>query len=165
MPARLHGSDLPVMSQYEWKNLLKKWDWRYMSRMLYKGNIDYPFSTCFCFLPIFPFPVSKVYFFISYSKSEKITRSNLQALFNSNSNDIPNQPLIKECLSSAYLKIFLNYLQMLSISKMLNLNWERSLVTFFQISETVSGSFIKVMNLECLFGGLFFIFLKSFYFL
>ena len=68
-------------------------------------------------------------------------------------NDIPSETLIKECLSSAYLKIFLNYLQMLSISKLLDLKWEQSLVSFFQISESVSGSFIKVMNIECLFTG------------
>ena len=66
---------------------------------------------------------------------------------------MPSESLIKECLSSAYLKIFLNYLQMLSISKLLDLKWEQSLVSFFQISESVSGSFLKVMNIECLFAG------------
>ena len=65
----------------------------------------------------------------------------------------PSEFMVNECLNSAYLKIFLNYLQMLSISKSLDLKWEQSLLTLFQVTDSMSGSFIKVMNVECLFAG------------
>ena len=46
----------------------------------------------------------------------------------------------------------------MSISKLLDLKWQSSLLSFFEITETVSGSFINVINLECLLKGIKFSF-------
>lgn len=79
----------------------------------------------------------------------------MKAFFNSKETNGKNDELVKECLNSAYFKIFLNYTQLVSISQSLDLKWEKSLVSFFQFTDTMSGAFLKVINIECLFGGFF----------
>lgn len=62
--------------------------------------------------------------------------------------------LISECWGSAYMKILLNYMQLLSISNAVSLNWAESLSGFFQTQQMFSGSVVQILSLECLVGGL-----------
>lgn len=94
------------------------------------------------------------FIFIQNIKNKEFSFSyNIEKLFSTSLHDSQSGANIQKSLSSTYQKIFLNYLQMMSISKLLDLKWQQSLLSFFKISESVSGSFISVMNLECLLKG------------
>ena len=56
-------------------------------------------------------------------------------------------------LNSAYFKIFINYLQSITIISSLNLKWNESFSHFFQAQKIASGSVHQVLSLECLFEG------------
>lgn len=79
----------------------------------------------------------------------------MKAFFNPQESIERADMVVKECLNSAYFKIFLNYTQLVSISQSLDLKWEKSLINFFKFTDTMSGAFLKVINIECLFGGFF----------
>lgn len=53
-------------------------------------------------------------------------------------------------LSSAYLKIFLNYLQIFSIIGTLNLKWDKSITSLFNCSKIATGSVLQVISFECI---------------
>ena len=50
---------------------------------------------------------------------------------------------------SAYIKIFVNYSQFMTIINSLNLNWGDIVTGMFQIHKTVSGSLNQMISLEC----------------
>ena len=60
---------------------------------------------------------------------------------------------VTEFLSSAYLKIFLNYLQLLSLIGNLDLKWTKSMSQIFDIGKIMTGSFLQVISFDCLFKG------------
>lgn len=93
-------------------------------------------------------------FFIIFSVNIFL-RYNIKSLFleyNTENKDV----LISECWGSAYMKIFLNYLQLLSISNEVSLNWSETLSGLFTSQQIFSGSVIQILSLECLVGGFFF---------
>ena len=65
--------------------------------------------------------------------------------------DKDKDEFITESIRSAYLKIFLNYLQLVSISNSLDLKWSDLLIGYFNGNLLLSGSVLKVFSLECLF--------------
>lgn len=62
---------------------------------------------------------------------------------------------VSDLLSSAYMKILLSYLQIISLIGNLKLNWTKSLAEFFNINQVVTGSFLQVISFDCLFKGFF----------
>ena len=56
-------------------------------------------------------------------------------------------------MRSAYLKIFLNYIQLVSISNGLDLKWSDLILGYFNVNLLLSGSMLKVFSIECLFPG------------
>jgi len=58
-------------------------------------------------------------------------------------------------ITAAYLKIFLNYSQTISIINSLHLNWNNEINYMFNLQNTVSGSFQNVISVECLMNGNF----------
>ena len=68
---------------------------------------------------------------------------------------ISNKDLIyKKMLTAAYIKIFINYSQCISIINSLKLDWNEIFSKFFQTYKIVSGSFHQVLSLECVFSGI-----------
>lgn len=63
------------------------------------------------------------------------------------------EEFITDSVRSAYLKIFLNYIQLVSISKGLDLKWSEFILDFFNINLLLSGSMFKVLSIDCLFPG------------
>lgn len=63
--------------------------------------------------------------------------------------------MIDDFLSSAYIKIFINFLQLVSFSNSLNLKWNFSLIQFFQMQKSFSGSILKAFSLDCLISGIY----------
>ena len=59
----------------------------------------------------------------------------------------------KKMLTAAYIKIFINYSQCLSIINSLNLNWNEIFSRFFETHKILSGSVHQVLSLECVFSG------------
>ena len=62
---------------------------------------------------------------------------------------------IQKMITAAYLKIFLNYSQTISIINSLHLNWNNEINYMFNLQNTVSGSFQNVISVECLMNGNF----------
>ena len=58
--------------------------------------------------------------------------------------------IVESFLKAAYLKIFLNYLQLITIADSLTFNWEQTLKNFFVIPKFFSGSFLRVFSFDCL---------------
>lgn len=57
---------------------------------------------------------------------------------------------MSQFLTSTYLKIFLNYLQIFSILANLELAWDKAIsFSFFKISGSVTGSIFQVISFEC----------------
>ena len=57
-------------------------------------------------------------------------------------------------ITAAYIKIFLNYSQTISIMGSLHLNWNKELSYIFELQNTASGSFQNAISVECIFNGL-----------
>jgi len=62
---------------------------------------------------------------------------------------------IQKMITAAYLKIFLNYSQTISIIDSLHLNWNKEISYMFNLQNTASGSFQNVITVECLMSGNF----------
>jgi len=62
----------------------------------------------------------------------------------------PKGKVVDAFLISAYLKIFMNYIQIISILNDLELNWGKTLNNFFSFQKTLSGSVLKVISFDCL---------------
>ena len=75
-----------------------------------------------------------------------ISRDNVNCLFSEG-----KKTLTEIQLNSAYMKLLMNYFQMINIINYLELNWHSAIVKFQTTSKTLSGSFFKVISLECLF--------------
>ena len=61
--------------------------------------------------------------------------------------------IVRKSIQAAYLKIMINYLQLISIIENLKLNWNSNILQFFKISSSVSGSLAKTIRLDCVFRG------------
>ena len=64
-------------------------------------------------------------------------------------------------INSAYLKIFISYVQIIMIISNLELKWSSALIKIYSIQNTFSGSFFKIISLDCLLGGLLYFFYKK----
>ena len=56
-------------------------------------------------------------------------------------------------LTAAYLKIFINYSQCISIINSLKLDWNEIFSKFIETHKIVSGGVHQVLSLECVFSG------------
>ena len=56
-------------------------------------------------------------------------------------------------ITSAIVKIFMNYSQTIAILNTLNLNWEGKILEIFNIYKTASGGIQQVVSIECFFTG------------
>ena len=56
-------------------------------------------------------------------------------------------------LTAAYIKIFINYSQCISIINSLKLNWNEIFSKFIEMHKIVSGGVHQVLSLECVFSG------------
>lgn len=83
-----------------------------------------------------------------------ISRYNIKTLFIEYNRE-NKEVLISEAWGSAYMKIFLNYMQLLSISYAIPLRWDGSLSQMFWALSIFSGSVVNILSLECLVGGTF----------
>ena len=61
---------------------------------------------------------------------------------------------MKSKLNSAYMKVLMNYFQLMSIIKTLQLNWNSSVSKLQTTSKTLGGSIFKAISLECLFQSI-----------
>lgn len=59
--------------------------------------------------------------------------------------------------NSAFFKIFVNYMQTISIINSLKLNWDDVWSQLFQVQQISSGSLEKVMALDCIYESIFFL--------
>ena len=57
--------------------------------------------------------------------------------------------VVKKMITAAYLKIFMNYSQTISIMNSLHLNWDGKLLQLFSIYKSASGGFQQVISIEC----------------
>jgi len=69
--------------------------------------------------------------------------------------NIEKDTQVTEFLSSAYLKIFLNYLQLITLISNLELNWTGFLTQIFDCGKVMTGSFLQIISFDCLFKGKF----------
>ena len=58
---------------------------------------------------------------------------------------------VERILKAAYIKIFLNFSQSISILANLNLNWNALLTNFFTFLKSSSGNPQEVLAFECVF--------------
>ena len=63
---------------------------------------------------------------------------------------------IEKMMTSASLKILMNYSQTIAILNTLNLDWEGQLLKVFNIHKAASGCFQEVVSIECFFTGFYF---------
>ena len=61
---------------------------------------------------------------------------------------------IEKMMTSASLKILMNYSQTIAILNSLNLNWENKLLEIFNIHKAASGGFQELVSFECFFTGI-----------
>ena len=61
--------------------------------------------------------------------------------------------IVKKSIQAAYLKILINYLQLISIVQNLKVNWDTNIVQFNTVSSSVSGNFAKIVSFDCVFKG------------
>ena len=61
--------------------------------------------------------------------------------------------VVKKMITAAYLKIFMNYSQTISIMNSLQLNWDGKLLQLFSIYKSASGGFQQVISIECFITG------------
>lgn len=81
-----------------------------------------------------------IYFRFSYKSSKKLKSKQFAA---------------KKIFFSAYIKIFLNYTQIISIISCLNLDWGSIMVNQFSVFNSTSGNMHQVISYECLIEGNF----------
>jgi len=62
--------------------------------------------------------------------------------------------VVQKMITAAYLNIFMNFSQTISIINGLHLNWQNQVLELFNISKTASGSFQQVVSIECFMTGL-----------
>ena len=62
---------------------------------------------------------------------------------------------LKKMILGAYIKIFVNYSQTISIINTLNLNWDQQISDMFNLHKVISGGIQEVIALECLLKGYF----------
>ena len=68
---------------------------------------------------------------------------------------------IKQMITAASVKIFMNYFQTIAILNTLNLNWQSDLLEMFNIHKAASGGFQEVVSIECFFKGMNIDFISS----
>ena len=112
------------------KNTLKPWFWLLFILSLYYF-IHYWSSIHNNNYSIINFKISKNLNF-PYEKDSDINKNN------------------KAVEESAYLKILLNYFQLLNLQMIINIDWGDAFSKFQFASQTLSGSFFKIVSLECI---------------
>ena len=65
--------------------------------------------------------------------------------------------IVRKSIEAAYLKILINYLQLISIIKNLKINWSTEISRFQLLSSSISGSFVKIISFDCIFQGIIYI--------
>ena len=56
-------------------------------------------------------------------------------------------------LSSAHLKIFMSYLQLMQVLVNLELAWSSNYYAVVDVQSTISGAYFQVISLECVVDG------------
>ena len=60
---------------------------------------------------------------------------------------------ITKMISTASIKIFMNYSQTIAILNSLNLSWEYEILEVFNIHKVASGGFQEIVSIECFMKG------------
>jgi hypothetical protein len=68
-------------------------------------------------------------------------------------NEQSKDKFLNQCWGSSYLKILLNYFQLVSILRKIDLKWDDNLLRFFMVQQIFSGSGMQVISIECLIQG------------
>ena len=63
---------------------------------------------------------------------------------------------LQKNMISAYMKIFVNYTQTITIINYLNLNWKNFVPEMFPALSVSSGNLKEVISIECLMPGIFY---------
>ena len=61
--------------------------------------------------------------------------------------------VIKKSIESAYMKIMINYIQIVTICNSLKINWDSLLTKFYSVQNSVGGNIFKIVSLNCLLKG------------
>ncbi len=67
----------------------------------------------------------------------------------------------KAILRSIYMKIFLNYLQIVSLSQTLDFNWNEILVNLFQIQQSAGDLTEQAFSVDCFLKGRIYFLLRK----
>ena len=73
--------------------------------------------------------------------------------FNSAMNLQEKEFALKTMMLGSYIKILVNYSQIIAILNTLHLNWDQKLSDMFNLHKTISGGVQQVISLECLVEG------------
>ena len=72
--------------------------------------------------------------------------------------DLEKEKKISKMLTAAYLKILMNFFQILAIISFINIHFDSTFYNFVAVQRIFSGSFFNVISLDCLFTGFFILF-------
>jgi len=93
----------------------------------------------------------KSFFFLSSINHYLFIRLNYNTSMNLQNKNFA----LKKMILGAYIKIFVNYSQTISIINTLNLNWDQQISDMFNLHKVISGGIQEVIALECLLKGYF----------